>query len=61
MDRAIGAISRLSEQNHRIVFDDCGEGSYMKNNETGEIYELRKKDSGDYVIDVVVAPYDEPF
>ena len=57
VDKAIGAINRLSEQNHKIVFDDCGEGSYMQNNETKEVYKFRKKESGDYVIDAVVEPF----
>ena len=57
MSRAIAAVCRLSEQNHKVVFDDCGEGSYMKDNETGETRQMRKKDNGDYVIDLIVEPF----
>ena len=61
VNKAIAAVSRLSEQNHRIVFDDCGEGSFMIDNETGKRHNMRKKENGDYVIDLIVAPYGSPF
>ena len=57
VNRAIGAIGRLSEQNHRIVFDDCGEGSYVRDNATGVTHAMRKKNNGDYVIDLTIEPF----
>ena len=60
VSRAIGAVGRLAEQNHKVVFDDCGEGSYIQNNETGVIHKMSKKDNGDYVVYLDVAPY-KPF
>ena len=61
VNKAIAAVARLSEQNHKVVFDDCGEGSYMIDNETGKRHNMRKKENGDYVIDLIVAPYGSPF
>ena len=61
VNKAILAVSKLSEQNHRVVHDDCGEGSYIQNNATGDVYSMRKRENGDYVLDIQVAPYGEPF
>ena len=49
------------EQNNKVVHDDCGEGSYIKDNDSGEVCPLIKEDNGDYMVEVEVAPYGEPF
>ena len=61
MNKAIGSISQMSAQNHRIVFDDCGEGSYMRDNATGDEYRMTKEENGDYILELEIMPYVAPF
>ena len=59
--RAILAVPRLAESNHKVVFDEMGEGLYIQNNITGQRCEMIKEASGDYVIEVDVEKYLMPF
>ena len=56
--KALGSVSKMTKQGHRVVFDseEYGEGSYIENKMTGSRKYLREH-NGIYILDVWVKPY----